>query len=208
MQTSLIIRILCGVCLLGLGRKVLGEPSACPSSIYPTFCDSLLAMGDGDWRYCRIIFDGPHSTDTACNKTQQDCRPAPGSVSDTTPPAYIIEYTRELFGTYDLRWPDDTANRAPVPVAGGRWDTVGGQYHSPNSIYVVWAKKGTILSVAAEPYVLFVEPWSPQIWVSLSHPKRQPSRTFTVPFNIKGQRMPSIHARTYLVPGFPAKPKR
>jgi len=185
------------------------EPT-CPNTITPPFCDTLKTMNDDDWAYCMILFVDSSYTDSACDKTKETCGPTANTSSDSIPP-YIFEYTQKLFGTYDLRWPDDLNNRAPVPLEGGRQDMVSGQNHSPNSGYAVHARKSTIDSVAREPYVLFIEHWSPQIWTSLFRSKNQLSRmrgAEPVPFNLKGQRVPFYNARAFKIPGLLDVPGR
>lgn len=182
----------------------LGSDTVCLRTIEPRLCKSLQTKEDTDWVsfaiYLYTPVDSIQSSD--CDPKKDSC------IIDTTSwvpdsiTANLLEATRALFETYDLRWPDDLQTRAGVPTANGRRDTITRQYHRPNYHYKVYATKHSIFAISAEPYIgtlYFYEISDGR--VSLYRPEiRGVTKRAGSSFNIKGQQTFELNAPIFSVP--------
>lgn len=205
-------RILCLFAVWLVSKPAIVSAFDCPKKIGPYMCDTLNIRQDGDWDlYGIYLFDSPYvdtAWKSACEKTRDSCTVQRDPRIDSLNAIYWTECAQRLFGTYDLRWPDDREHRAPVPTADGRQDAISFRFHVPGDAYTVYVTKRDILALALEPFVGIIEFQAIQFPVFLRSLKKPSlgSGILSMPFNIKGQRIPSPQVPAFLVPGPPGKP--
>jgi len=147
----------------------------CPEKIESRFCDSL-ATTDSIKLIGFTIDLKLSGTFQTCDKTAQECKNEPpyDYPSDTN----LIRSTKELFSTYDLRWPANPEVRANAP------DSIN------DFVYHFYAKKETIYKIGEEKYIVSVHRWEPN-GPSGTLPQLQTMRSGVLgqKFNVKGQKI-------------------
>ena len=151
--------------------------------ISPDLCKELKTKEDSDFISIQInLKSSPVQTDSIDPKN--DSIKPPDIVKDTTTPPYLVETTRLLFSTFELRDPAQPSRRLPVP---GKVE-----FSYPNLI----ATKATIFLLSQADYISGIELWvKPQIvGLRIKRPIRLQIHHGTNDyFNLMGQWQNPVH---------------
>lgn len=136
------------ILLLGIfffGRPIHSSANDCPPVIEPDFCEQLSHISDDDPISFLIGLRSPPQDSLEVIPAKDFAGFQANTESDS-----LAEYTTRLFESHDLRWPEDTAQRATAPSQVER-------------VYHVFATKRTVLAIALENYVVELQRWEPPI---------------------------------------------